>query len=318
MLKKLAPIICCLLVLAGCIPESKNPKVRIAINAWPGYEFLYLAKQKGMFAEHGLNVEIVELSTLSDVQRVYTQGRVDGFGSSIVESVQAAGVTQEPLDIVLISDFSSGGDEILAIKPIKSISDLKGKQVGVEVGTLGIYVLHTALKKYGMTLDDVNVVNVEQLNVDTSMDNREIDAVVTYSIDSIAWSQLTKYQRIFDTRETPNKVIDVISIRRDVIADQKQWVEQFHQVWRQVLAFTKANPGEAYEIMAKREGVSVDEFTKALSGLKTIEQAEQVPLLKSNLLQVNISEVCDVLKQTSAIEFECNNINELVKGYDGY
>jgi NitT/TauT family transport system substrate-binding protein len=302
-------------VLLSCTPASQKQKIRIAINPWPGYEFLYLAAQKGFFAENGLDVEIVELSSLADVQRVYVQGRVDGFGSTVIEAVQAAGLTQSPLDIVLIPDFSNGGDEIIANAVINSMSDLKGKRVGAEVGSLGMYVLHAALVKHGMTLDDVSVVNVEQLNAETTMKSHEIDAVVTYPPYSIAVSKLPGHKQIFNTSEIPNKVIDTISIRQGLIADQREWIQKFHQVWEQALIFAQTNQQEAYEIMAKREGVTVAEFADALTGLTVVNRDKQHDLLKSEQLKRNIRDVCNVLKRSESIKFSCDNINQLVQGY---
>ena len=91
-------------LLMACTESVKPQKVRIAINPWPGYEFLYLASELGFYEQEGINVEIVELSALADVQRVYIQGRVDGFGSTVIEAVQAAGIPQKPLSIILVPD----------------------------------------------------------------------------------------------------------------------------------------------------------------------------------------------------------------------
>ena len=75
---------------------------------------------------------------------------------------------------------------IISKEPINSVTDLKGRKVGTEVGSLGKYVLYAALAKYDMSLDDVTVVNVEQLNAKNAMDSNEVDAMVTYPPYSFA------------------------------------------------------------------------------------------------------------------------------------
>ncbi|MFT4924987.1 MAG: NitT/TauT family transport system substrate-binding protein [Phenylobacterium sp.] len=309
-------IVFCTVFLFGCGPAPKPQKVRIAINPWPGYEFLYLAAEKGMFVKQGMNVEIVELSSLADVQRVYIQGRVDGFGSTAIEAVQAAGITGHPVKIVLIPDFSFGGDVIIANKSITKVSELKGKRIGAEVGSLGMFVLHAALNKYGLSLDDVNIVNVEQLDARLAMKNNEIDAIVTYPPYSIAMEKGLGLKSIFDSSEIPGKVIDTLVIRSGLLENEAQWVSDFHAVWYQALEYTKTHQQEAYAIMAKREGVSVAEFADALTGLTIVTADEQAPLLASKQLKDNIADVCGVLKRSKAITFECSNINQLVQGYD--
>lgn len=165
--------------LVGCSNPNQN-LVRIAINPWPGYEFLHLAQAKGFFKQAGLNIELVEMASLADVQRVYIQGRADGLASTIIEAVHAAGNTQEPLAIVHIPDYSNGADIILAHNSIKSVKDLKGKKIGAEIGSLGMYILSLALDKNGLKLSDVEILNVEQLAGEQAMLNREIDAFVSY------------------------------------------------------------------------------------------------------------------------------------------
>ena len=317
MLKKFASIAICLLVFVSCTPSMQNSKVRIGINPWPGYEFLYLAQQQGMFAKNGLNIEIVELSSLADAQRIYTRGRIDGFGSTVVGAVQVAGNTQTPLSIVLVPDFSYGGDGIMAHTSIKGMSDLKGKVVGVEMGSLGMYILYYALAKYSMTLDDVDIVYLKQFDVESALLGRTVDAVI-FPFYSIELSNYPNYKKIFDTSEIPKKVIDVISLRKTVLEEQPQWVEKFHNTWRQALLFAKNNQRQAYEIMAKREGISVEEFTHALDGLRLVEHGKQRQLLRSVELKDNIRNVCDVLKRSGSIQFDCLNINNLIEGYDGY
>lgn len=300
--------------MISCSPNIEQQKIRIAINPWPGYEFLYLAAEKGFFADEGLNIEIVELSSLADVQRVYIQGRVDGFGSTVIEAVQAAGVTQQPLSIVLVPDFSNGGDVIMANGGISDVSALKGHKVGAEVGSLGMYVLYAALAKYNMSLEDVEVINVEQLDAERAMKTGEIDAMVTYPPYSIAVGKLPNHRQIFDTSMIPSKVIDVISIRGGLIQDQVKWQQKFHKVWQRALDYSVSNQQEAYEIMAKREGVSVAEFTEAIEGLTIVSAPEQRKLLSSEQLKANVKEVCDVLKRSESILFDCSNINDLLSG----
>lgn len=90
----LRPLLCGLIavvILTGCSKQAQQEKIRLAINPWPGYEFLYLAGQKGFFVEHGLNVEIVELSSLADVQRIYIQGRVDALARRLLRRFKPQG-----------------------------------------------------------------------------------------------------------------------------------------------------------------------------------------------------------------------------------
>ena len=300
--------------LVGCSNPNQN-LVRIAINPWPGYEFLHLAQAKGFFKQAGLNIELVEMASLADVQRVYIQGRADGLASTIIEAVHAAGNTQEPLAIVHIPDYSNGGDIILAHNSINSVKDLKGKKIGAEIGSLGMYILSLALDKNGLHLSDVEILNVEQLAGEQAMLNREIDAFVTYPPFSSAIQQHEQFKEILTSAELPGDIIDSIALRASVLQDKPKWAAKFLKVWDKTLAYANKNKTEAYEIMAAREGISSAEFEDALSGLQLLSAKESQKSLASNNLSRNIDKVCQTLASANTIEFSCSNINDLLLPY---
>ncbi len=297
--------------MSGC-SNSNQEVARIAINPWPGYEFLHLAKAKGYFADEGLNVELIEMASLADVQRVYIQGRADGMASTIIEAVHAAGNTQEPLSIVHIPDYSYGGDIILSHDSIKNMKDLKGKRVGAEIGSLGMYILALALAKYDLTLSDVEILNVEQLAAEGALLNKEIDAVVTYPPFSTAIQKHSQFIEILNTTELPGDVIDSIAIRTDFINRNPNWTAKFVKVWDRALEYARTHKEDAYKIMADREGISAAEFEDALSGLKLLSSKESQISMASVSLSNNINQVCLTLKSANSIDFSCDNINELI------
>ena len=45
--------------------DSTSGPLRVAINPWPGYEFAMLAASQGYFEDEGVEVRLVELSSLA-------------------------------------------------------------------------------------------------------------------------------------------------------------------------------------------------------------------------------------------------------------
>lgn len=296
----------------GCSENDAKKKVLIAINPWPGYEFIYLASEKGFFKEEGLNVELVELASLADVTRVFEQGRVDAMASTIIEAVQAAVSLNEKINLLMVPDYSDGGDVIIANRLVANMKDLKGKTVGVEMGLLGTFILSQSLNKIGMKLDDVSIINTEQLVADEKMRLREIDAIVTYPPFSNKILKNPDAHTIFSSSEIPGEVIDVISIRAKTLKNPVEWQRKFFKVWQKSLDFAEANPEEAYQIMAKREGVTPKEFQDTLSGMKIVEASDQAKILGSKQLKHNISMVCETLIQSKTLDIDCSKIHELI------
>ncbi|MGF1743085.1 ABC transporter substrate-binding protein [Vibrio profundum] len=302
-----------IVVLAGCDKFTSNKPVRIAINPWPGYEFLYLAKQKNIFEQFDLNIELVEMASLADVQRIYVQGRVDGMTSTVIELVHAAGQTEDPISIVLIPDYSNGGDVIVAHKSVQSIPDLKGKQVTAELGSLGMYVLYEALNKAGMELKDVQLDNSEQLEIESLLTNRKIDAAVTYPPASTLVLRNPDFHKIFDSSQIPESIIDIVAVKASVIKNDPEWVNKFHQAWGAVLEYARTHPEESYAIMAEREGTTANEFQQALEGLILLDKNEQERILSDGKIEKNVKAVCQVLLQSNAISFPCENALSKIK-----
>jgi len=313
MKKHLCVLLLIFLSLSACTKKAPPEKVRLAINPWPGYEYLYLAKQKGFFEKHGLNVDLLELSSLADVSRIYEQGRADAMASTIIESVQVAGNLKDLTHIILVPDYSNGSDVIIAHKSIKNIQGLKGKKVGVELGFLGTFIMSQALTKEGMSLSDVNLINVEQLSVAENMKTGIVDAVTTYPPFSLETLKNSDTHIIFSTRDIPGDVIDVISMRAGTVKDINLWQQKFFNVWQEALDYTAQNPDEAYQIMGERENISGSDFKEAMKGLKIIPKEKQIETLKSARLKNNIEKACRVLVEANTLNMNCTEIHDYLQ-----
>ncbi|ARU58135.1 TauT family ABC transporter [Oleiphilus messinensis] len=300
-------------VLMGCSsPVSERPAVKLAISPWPGYEFIYLAKAQGYFEQVGANITIVELGSLTESLRAYTNGHVDGFASTLVEAVQAEPFGGEPLKIVLFTDYSNGGDVILARSPVQSIQDLSGKQVGCEISSLGIYVLERALAQAGMSLDQVNVVNQEQPEGKDNMLHQAIDALVTYPPTSIELLKQPDINLIFSSAEIPRQIIDTLSISERVLQEHPDLVSKIHQAWKLTLEYVEQNPDEAVAKMAKRERLSISDFSAALADMEILTAKDQASMLSGSEIPALVEQVCRTLVHVNALDYECANYPDLM------
>ncbi len=280
-------------MLVACSEAPVPPKVRIALNPWPGYELIYLAEQKGFFKELGADIEVVQLSSLADVQRAYMDGRVDGMGGTIVEAVATQMSGAPPLDMVLVTSFSNGGDMIVAKKEIASIKALKGRRVGCEVSSLGIYILQRALGIHGLTLDDVTIINTEQANGQHALESGEIDAFVTYPPESVNILKAGQYHTLFTTRETPKEIIDVVLIEQETLNKHPELYKQLQTGWQRAMDYMKKHPEESISIMAQREGISDEEFQAVLGDIELLSSQEQLALLgQAEAFKDKLKSVC--------------------------
>lgn len=262
-------------ISAGCTNKTPGP-LRIGINAWPGYEFLYLAQQKGFYQEMGVAVKLVEFNSLADARRAYERGQIDGLGTSIIDVLQARDQSMRSPQVVQVIDYSNGADVIIANSSVKNGAALRGTKIGVELGSLGTYVLARGLEKFGLTLADVQLVSMDQISMEEAINNGTLDAIVTYPPKSIKIINQGKAKKLFDTSEIPGEVVDVIAIDDLVIQQRNADVANLLRAYQKALQYTQQNPDEAYAIMAAREGISAEEFRETLSlGVHVVTQEEQ-------------------------------------------
>lgn len=300
-----------LILLFSCSDPQKKP-IKIAINPWPGYEFLYLAQRLDLYKKANLQVEIIQVSTLADGQRAYLNGLVDGFASTLVEAVQVEALGAPPLEIVLLADYSNGGDVILANKTFTSINDLKGATIGCEVNSLGLYFLARALEKYNLSISDVSIKNVEQSQGLDALNSKEIDAFISYPPYSLKVLADPQYQQIFSSAAIPTDILDVVSISKAVLIANPDLKAKLQHVWTLALDYHKQHPDKANQIMAQREGITVEEFKDTLNDLKTLDISEQRAIVKTNRVSELALSVCHTLTQVNSISSDCAHTEHII------
>ena len=287
----------------GCEPK-KSAGLRVGINAWPGYEFLYLAQEKGFYRDEGIEVRIVEFGSLSDCRRAYERGQIDAMGATLIEVLQARDQSARSPQVVQVVDYSNGADVILARPGLGSCAELKGKRIGVELASLGIYVLSRGLEKSGLSLSDVETVSMDQSAMEEAMRKGELDAIVTYPPASVKLLRDTAATAIFSTAEIPGEVLDIIAVEAGINAERPGDVAKLLRAFRHAIRYTRENPADAYRIMAGREGITPEEFADALTnGLTVLSEADQAAYLQPGGKLAAVIDAADrILRQSGQIK----------------
>ena len=272
--------------------ESKQETVRIGITQWPGFEYLFIAKKQGFFKQVGLNIELVELSSLSEVRRAFERGKVDGMASTLVEVLEAYKYSDQIAQPILITDYSKGADEILASGQIKSIKDLKGKKIGIESGSMSSYFLSIALELNDIKYSEVVMMPMELHTLHKALKSGKVDAITSYPPLSIAIKKQLDVNVIFDSSSIPHKLLDIIAIKKEVIEKNPDLQNRFKQAWKLTLEFAQQHPEESYNTLTERLPISIDEFKHAMSLVHLVSAQEQEQyfskegVLNNNLIKV--------------------------------
>jgi NitT/TauT family transport system substrate-binding protein len=257
-----------------------------------------------LFRAEGVDVQVVEFSTLGDCRRAYERGQLDACGATVAEVLTARDHSPRSPQIVHVMDYSDGADVIVARPGITDCAGLKGRRVGVELSTVGVYVLARALEKHGLSLSDVTAVPLNTPAMEHAMRNGELDAVVVYPPHSVALLRDGEAATIFSSAEIPGEVVDVLAVDAEITRTRPDAVAKLLRAFWRAVAYAEQNPEEAYAVMAAREGLTPAEFQRALTvGLKTVSQADQASYLRPGGKLAAVIDASDrILRQTGQIK----------------
>ncbi len=269
-MKKLSMWGLVVVLLAGLAGVAAAEPLKIRYSIWVGYGPLFIAKEKGYFAEEKVDVELVNIEDPKEGFFALAAGRLHGVVSTVDTMVLYLKTGQE-YQYVLALDDSAGGDGIVARKEIKSLKDLKGKKVAVNEGSVSQFFLNVLLKEAGMTEKDLDIVNMKQGDAGAAFVAERVDAAVTWE----PW--LTKSKNaphghiLVDSSKTPGLITDVLILPREVIAKRGKEIQGIVNAWNKAVAYYEKNQQESLEIMAKGLGDWLKDpkvFAETLGGVK--------------------------------------------------
>ncbi|HEX8222057.1 MAG TPA: ABC transporter substrate-binding protein [Chloroflexia bacterium] len=169
---------------AGNTPATNLTKVRTGYIPVMIFAPLFVAIERGYFAEEGIEVELTPLQGGSDAVVQLGAGNFDaaigGAGAGLFNAANKG------VKFTIVAPMHSERPPVtspLVISAkrtdIKTISDLKGKKVAVNAtGAATEYWLAKALAREGVTLDQVTVETVPFANVPAALENGSLDASI--------------------------------------------------------------------------------------------------------------------------------------------
>lgn len=281
----------------------------LAVNIWPTTESLIVARETGLLPREKIN--FVEMSWSSASMRAFGNRATDVAVLSLSETILLHQLGS-PFRLILAIDRSDGADAIIAREGLATISDLKGKKVGVEVRSAGHYLLSRALEDAGLTLADIELVPLNLPETETAFAELGVDAVVTAE----PWLTLSVKRNgakvIYDSTQTPGELIRVLVARGSTLDESwpalKELVDAHFECLKPDLW-----PTEVFGDILRREGLSAKEFNDSLSRLTQFSRNEQAALLSGSEpgLMKNIKTVMGHMKSTGLI-FEGGTENIII------
>jgi len=253
--------------LSACTSSDaeSGAKITLGFSAWPGWFPWQVAQEQGLFEKNGVDVELKWFDSYTDSINALSSGAIDANSQTLNDTLSAVSGGAQ-LRVVLTNDNSTGNDQIIARDGINSIADLRGKKVAVEEGTVDHYLLLLALEGANLKQDDIELVPMLTDAAAAAFVGGEVDAVGAFAPFTTTALERPGSKAISSSAEFPGAIPDHLVVSDELVNNRPDDLQKIVNTWFDTIAWIRDNRDAAIKIMAKRGGVSVDDYKSYDSG----------------------------------------------------
>ena len=272
-------------------PSSKSPLRIEFTQSWGNYTLL-VAQEKGIFKEYGVQVEPVYYDVLSNTYPDLAAGQIDGALIAVGDTINVD--HNALMKVVAVSD--NGSDNAIVVGPeINSIQDLKGKTIGMLIGSQYELIVDNMLQSANMSTGDVNIVVMNPEDAVAALKSGQVQAAFTwepYLSDALA----SGYKIIYPPEQLhlfPNLIV----FSKTIVDKRPADVRAFLKAWFQAVGIRLQQEGQTRDIAAKYLGINAKDVrtddhlklytagdNKTLFDIKTVNSIYTITKITSDYL----------------------------------
>jgi NitT/TauT family transport system substrate-binding protein len=264
----------CTLVLVSICAHAEEVKVGIGISGWTGFAPLTLAKEAGIFKKNGLDVTIRKIPQ-KDRHLAIASGDIQCAATTVETWIvwNAGGVATTQ---IFQLDKSFGADGMAVRSSIAKISDLKGRTVAASApGTSPYFTLAWMLKKNGLSVKDVKVVNLEPQAAANAFvaGSGDLDAAMTYEPYLSAVRAAPQAGRIIATTLDYPMVMDTFGCTPKFLAENPKAAKALADSYFEAVEMIAKEPQKSFAIMGADVKQTAEQFDASQKYLRWQDRA---------------------------------------------
>jgi ABC-type nitrate/sulfonate/bicarbonate transport system substrate-binding protein len=262
MMKRILAIISLMLVvvmfgagLSSCSNGSytgEEGTINFGANTSGSCGLIYIAQERGYFADQGLTVNIKDYDSGSAAIDAVLNGDVDIAWSSEFRLVRGAFAKERINALAVINTFTDQFIFGRTDSGIKNISDLAGKKIGVPRNTITEFYLTLFLMFNGINISDVSLSDVLPSQAMEALSSGKVDAAVVWEPYSSQMKMQFADTAISWSVQKAQPGFGVISSRNDWITENPQTVVPFLKALVQAEDYLIRNTQTARRIIQTR------------------------------------------------------------------
>ena len=251
---------------------AQETKVAIGLSGWTGFAPLTLAKEAGLFKKHGLDVTLRKIPQ-KDRHLAIASGDIQCAATTvetwIVWNANGVATTQ-----IFQMDKSYGADGMAVRSNVQKIADLKGKTVAASApGTAPYFTLAWFLKKNGLSVKDVTVVNLEPGPAAQAFVAGQNDAAMTYEPYLSTVRSNPQAGKIIATTLDYPMIMDTFGCTPKVLAENPKAAKALADAYFDAIDMIQKEPKRSFEIMGADVKQSGEQFEASQKYLRWQDRA---------------------------------------------
>jgi len=243
--------------LSAAATEAAEFKATLAQNMSPISGVTIIAKEKGFFEKHGLDITVSGFTSGKQCLNAVLGGAAQ-IATTAESPTTAAAMSKQPIAFLARMEYSDLKTLTLKSSGIKTLADLKGKRIAFTAGTGSEVYTGALLKKAGLTKNDVKLTNLRPQDMLPALSAGDIDAYDTWEPHiSNGIKALGDKAVALDTAGIYSETFNIV-VMQDYLKANPKLIKAFLSAMLDAEAWMKANPEDAITIVSKVSGMKRD------------------------------------------------------------
>ena len=286
---------------AFALPASaQETPVTIGYSGWTGFAPLTLAKEAGIFKKNGLDVTPKKVPQAS--RHLAIQSGDLQCAATTVETWVVWNANGVPTKQIFQLDKSYGADGMVVRSNINAIKDLKGKTVAASApGTAPYFTLAWFLKKNGLSVKDVTIVNMEPGPAAQAFIAGQNDAAMTYEPYLSSVRNAPQSGKIIATTLDYPMIMDTFGCTPKFLADNPKAAKALADSYFEALEMINKDQAKSYEIMGADVKQTGEQFGNSAKFLRWQDRAANKKFFEGEFEKFS-NEAADLLLEIGIIK----------------
>jgi NitT/TauT family transport system substrate-binding protein len=254
-----------LMLIPGCGQKAPQQLEKIVLGTQPIVHSspIWIAEKKGYFQEEGLKVEIREFGSGKESLEVLLNDKSIDLTTASQSPVVFNSFNRKDFAIIAGMVYSDKDMRILARQDrgITSPEALKGKTVGITVGSAGHFFLNLFLTYHQMPISDVKMVDREPPRLSQALIEGQVDAIVTWEPYIFQARKILGAKALLLPGEGLFRDDVYFIVGKDYLKNHSQTLKRFLQAIEKSETFIQAHRNEAMEIVGQKLKMNKEELT---------------------------------------------------------